>query len=295
MSNPLIINCAMTGMVPTSRDTPFVPVTAKQIIEDAVRCHAAGASILHLHSRNADESPAWERDSYVEIIAGIRQAVPDPDIIVCTTTSGRVHNTLPCRSDVLNLEDGLKPDMASLTLGSMNFPKQASVNSPEMIAGLAGVMAEKGIKPELEAFDIGMVEYSHYLIRKGILSGDRPYFNVLLGSLGTLSASPRNLAAIVDALPEGAVWAATGIGQFQFPVQKLAVAMGGHVRVGLEDGIFMDAGKTTLATNAGMVDRIVRVADAMERPIARPREVRAVLGLPLRSVGECNRDLARVA
>ncbi len=133
------------------------------------------------------------------------------------------------------------------------------------------------------------------MIRKSILSGDRPYFNLLLGSLGTLSGAPRNLAAIVDALPEGAIWAATGIGQYQFGVQQLAMAMGGHVRVGLEDGIYMDSGKSTLATNVGMVDRIVRVADAMERPIARPREVRAMLGLPIRGVGKRQQDLGRVA
>jgi len=292
MSNPLIINCALTGMVPTKNDTPFVPVTPAEIIADAVRCYEAGGSIFHLHSRLTDQSPAWEKESYIEMISGIRSAIADPDIIICTTTSGRVHNTLPCRSDVLNLTGSVKPDMASLTLGSMNFPKQASVNSPDMIQGLAKVMLEKGIKPELEAFDIGMVEYSHYLIRKGFLGGDRPYINLLLGSLGTLSASTRNLAAIVDALPDGAVWAATGIGQFQFPVQKLAIAMGGHVRVGLEDGIYMDAGKSQLATNPMMVERVVRVAAAMERPIASPTDVRAMLGLPINSAIQFPRELA---
>ena len=281
MANPLIINCAMTGMVPTTRDTPHVPVTPRQIIADAVRCYNAGGSIFHLHSRLDDESPAWEKESYIEIISGIRSAISDPNIVICVTTSGRVHNTLPCRSDVLNLTGDLKPDMASLTLGSMNFPKQASINSPDMIHGLARVMADKGIKPELEAFDIGMIEYSHFLIRKGILSGQSPYFNILLGSLGTLSATPRNLVAIVDALPENAIWAATGIGQFQFPVQKMSIAMGGHVRVGLEDGIYMDAEKRDLATNARMVERVVRVAEAMDRPVASPIEIRTMLGLPL--------------
>jgi uncharacterized protein (DUF849 family) len=153
-------------------------------------------------------------------------------------------------------------------------------------------MAEKGVKPELEAFDIGMIEYSHFLIRKGILSGQSPYFNILLGSLGTLSATPRNLVAIVDALPENAIWAATGIGQFQFPVQKMSIAMGGHVRVGLEDGIYMDAEKRDLATNARMVERVVRVAEAMDRPLASPIEIRTMLGLPLRTAGSTHMSLA---
>ena len=291
MSNPLIINCALTGMVPTKNDTPFVPITSAEIITDAVRCYEAGGSIFHLHSRLTDQSPAWEKESYVEMISGIRSSIADPNIIICTTTSGRVHNTLKCRSDVLNLIGLVKPDMASLTLGSMNFVKQASVNSPEMIQGLAMAMLDKGIKPELEAFDIGMVEYSHYLIRKGILNGNKPYINLLLGSLGTMSASARNLSAIVDALPQGSVWAATGIGQFQFSMQKLALAMGGHVRVGLEDGIYMDAGKSRLATNPMMVDRVVRVADAMERPIASPSDARKMLGLSLPSVAQYPHEL----
>lgn len=161
-----------------------------------------------------------------------------------------------------------------------------------MIHGLARVMAEKSIKPELEAFDIGMIEYSHFLIRKGILSGHSPYVNILLGSLGTLSATPRNLVAIVDALPENAIWAATGIGQFQFPVQKMSIAMGGHVCDGLEDGIFMDAEKRDLATNARMVERVVRVADAMDRPMPTPAEIRTMLGLPLRAAASTRINLA---
>lgn len=101
MANPLIVNCAMTGMVPTTRDTPHVAVTPKQIIADAVRCYNAGGSIFHLHSRLDHESPAWEKESYIEIISGIRGAIADPNIVICVTTSGRVYNTLPCRSDVL--------------------------------------------------------------------------------------------------------------------------------------------------------------------------------------------------
>ncbi len=279
----LLINVALTGMVPTTRDNPHVPVTPRAIAQDVRRCYEAGASVFHIHARNDDQSPAWEREYYREVLTAIREEVRDREIVICVTTSGRVHNTLECRSDVLQLQGELKPDMASLTLGSMNFPKQASVNSPDMIAGLAGVMREQGVVPELEVFEIGMIDTSHFLLRKGIL--DRPlYYNILLGSLGTLSATSMNLAMAVQALPAGATWAATGIGQFQFAVNTWAITTGGHVRVGLEDGLYMDTAKTDLASNPRLVERIVQVARAVGREPASPLECRDIIGLAPRSI-----------
>jgi uncharacterized protein (DUF849 family) len=182
------------------------------------------------------------------------------------------------RADVLELEGDLKPDMASLTLGSLNFPRQASVNEPAVIQGLAARMAEHGIVPELEVFDLGMLDYARYLIDREFL---RPpfYVNILLGSLGTLAASPLNLALCVQALPPGAVWAATGVGRFQAEVNGLALAMGGGVRVGLEDNLWLDDDRSRLATNEALVERAVAIALALGRSIAAPGEVRAALGL----------------
>ena len=173
----------------------------------------------------------------------------------------------------------LKPDLASLTPGSMNFPREASINSPEIIGRLATAMQERGIVPELEIFDFGMVDYVHYLIGKKVL---RPpfVFNLLLGSLGTLSASPLNLALMVERLPAGAFWSAAGIGRFQFSMNALGIAMGGHVRTGLEDNLFLDRDKLQPATNAGLVERIARQAEALERPLATPEQARRILGLP---------------
>ena len=275
--DPLIINVAPTGMVPTTADNPNVPVTAERIAEDCERCMKAGGAIFHLHAREADESATYRADVYREIIRAVKQRCPD--VIICVSTSGRTHKELWQRSEVLDLDGDEKPEMASLTLGSMNFPKQASVNDPAMIKGLADRMNERGIVPELEVFDYGMIDYAKYLIERRVLR-EPFYFNLLLGSLGTVGATPFNLASMVAALPAGATWAAAGIGRFQFRMNSLAVTMGGNVRIGLEDNLYEDTAKERLATNPGLVERIARLAHAAERRPATPAEARSIIGLP---------------
>ncbi len=263
-------------MVPTKADNPSVPVTPEEIADDAQRCYELGASILHLHARDEEGRPTYRREVYAEIVAGVRERCPDA--IVCVSTSGRVFKTFEERSAVLDLDGPLKPEMASLTLGSLNFPRQASVNEPDMIRRLAERMKERGIVPELEVFDWGMVDYARYLIERGVLEPPF-YFNILLGSLGTLAATPLRLAALVESLPEGSTWAGAGIGRYQLAVNGLAIAMGGHVRVGLEDNLWMDAAKTRPATNAALVERVATIARAHERDVATPAQARRLIGL----------------
>lgn len=278
--DPLIVNLAPTGMVPTRADSLHVPLTPDEIARDVAAGVAAGASIVHLHARDEDGRPTWRSDVYADIMRRVRRACPD--VIACVSTSGRTFGAFEQRSAVLDLGDDLRPDMASLTLGSMNFPKQASVNEPQMIARLAARMAERGIVPELEVFDLGMLDYARYLIGRGALKPPF-YVNILLGSLGTLGATPLNLALMVQALPSDATWAAAGIGRFQFPMNALAIVTGGHVRVGLEDNLFLDTAKTTPATNAGLVARLVDLARAAGRTVARPGDARGIIGLAARS------------
>ena len=273
----LIINVAVTGMVPTRRDSPHVPLSPREIAEDCRRCRDLGATIFHLHAREADGAPGYRREIYEEIVGGVRQSCPDA--IVCVSTSGRLFKTFEQRSEALDLEGALKPDMASLTLGLMNFPKQASVNEPSMITMLAEKMHARGIIPELEVFDFGMLDYGKYLIERGVLKAPI-YVNLLLGSLGTLSATALNLAMLVQSLPAGSTWAAAGIGRFQFPMNALAIVSGGHVRVGLEDNLYMDAGKTQPASNPALVERLVTLARAAGRDIATADEARTLIGLP---------------
>jgi uncharacterized protein (DUF849 family) len=272
----LIINAALTGIVATKADNPNLPCTPAEIIADARRCRDAGASIVHIHARDESFAPTYKREIYREIIAGVREACPD--LLICGSTSGRLFREFSERCQVLDLGPQCKCDLASLTLGSLNFPNQASVNEPQMIEALAAAMNARGIVPEWEIFELGMVDYVKYLVQKGMLV--RPYYcNILLGSRGTLAATPTNLIAVVNALPEGTTWSAGGIGRSQFYVNCLAVTMGGHVRLGLEDNLYYDGDKSQLATNAGLVERIVKVARAIGREIASPQQAREIIGL----------------
>lgn len=281
----LIINAALTGMIPNKLHNTHVPISPDEIAADAKRCHDAGASIVHIHAREKDGTPTWNPDIYSEIIGKIRNLCPD--LIICASTSGRDVQELEKRAAVLYLEDELKPDMGSLTLGSLNFPKQASVNPPHIIQSLAKIMQEREIKPELEVFDLGMLDYANYLINKSILKPPF-YFNLFLGSLGTLNATPANLNNMVSALPEGATWGATGIGKFQHNINALAIASSGNVRVGLEDNIWYDAQRTELASNPRFVERLVKFAHSMGREIAGPEAVRAQLKLPNKVQASCS-------
>jgi 3-keto-5-aminohexanoate cleavage enzyme len=273
---PLIVNAALTGMVPRRSQVPAVPVTSAQIVESAIACVDAGAAILHLHARDAGEAPEWRREAYEEFIPAIREA--RPDAVICVTTSGRDVAELDRRADVLDLEGAARPDMASLTLGSLNFRTTASVNAPDMIVALAERMAGRGIRPELEIFDTGMAYLASELLDRGIL---RPplYANLILGSVNTAPATNRALANLVDALPSGTTWAAGGIGPFQLPMNAMAVFMGGHVRTGLEDNPTFDAERTQPATNEGLVGRVAELARIAGRRLATPAEVRERLAL----------------
>jgi 3-keto-5-aminohexanoate cleavage enzyme len=270
--HPLIVNAAVTGMVPMKADNPHVPMTPEEIIADVCRCRDAGATIVHLHARGEDGLPTCQREIYGEIIQGVREECPE--VLISGSCSGRVHGEFRQRSQVLELQ----PDLGSLTLGSMNFPKQPSINAPQMIEQLARAMQCRGVVPELEIFDLGMADYAHHLIHKGLLVPPL-YANLLLGSLGTINATPGHLTTLVRALPEGTVWAATGIGRFQFFVNAMAVTMGGHVRVGLEDALYYDWQTKRPATNAGLIDRVVGVARAIGREIATADQTRQILGL----------------
>jgi 3-keto-5-aminohexanoate cleavage enzyme len=279
---PLVINLAPTGMLPTKDMTPHVPVTREEILEEVAACRELGVSIVHVHARDADGRPTHRAEEFAPIVEGIRAL--DPELVVCVTCSGRVVPDLSARSEVLGLEGAAKPDMASLTLGSNNFPGQASVNAPEVIRGLAEEMRGRGIKPELEAFEPGMVAFGVRLVEEGLVEPPC-YLNILLGNLGSSPVAPSTLAAFLALMPDGWTWALAGIGRFQLDANLLAVAIGGHVRVGLEDSIWWDRSRTRLATNRGLVRRLFDAAELAERPIATPAETRARLGLaPVPSV-----------
>jgi uncharacterized protein (DUF849 family)/N-acetylglutamate synthase-like GNAT family acetyltransferase len=273
---PLIINVCLTGMIPTRRLTPHVPLSCEEIIEDAIAVFDAGARMVHLHARDENGEATSDAAYFDRIIRGIRKE--RPDLICIATTSGRNGADFERRAEVLYLEPDARPDMASLTLGSLNFLTGPSSNAIEMVERLAMAMKEQGVKPELEVFDLGMINLARYLERNGLLSG-RKYFNLLLGNLNTAPATIGSLSALVQNLPFDSIWAGAGLGIFQLPVNVASLAAGGHVRVGLEDSIYYDYDKKLRATNRQLVERIVRLSNEMQRAIATPDQARALLGL----------------
>jgi 3-keto-5-aminohexanoate cleavage enzyme len=274
---PVIVNVALTGMVARRDRVPHVPLSTAEIAADAERCCAAGATVVHLHARDADGRPEWRRGAYAELIGEIRRCCPG--VVICATTSGREVAEVDRRADVLELEGDARPDMASLTLGSLNFHTGPSVNALATIEELARRMADRAIRPELEIFDLGMAHLAHRLLAAGLLP-DGAYANLLLGFPNGAPADARALVALVDALPAGVRWGVAGLGAFQRPMNALALAMGGHVRTGLEDNPYLDHEARTPATNVALVQRAVEQAHAVGRAVATAPETRALLTLP---------------
>ena len=208
--NKFILNFTPTGMIPTKKMTPYVPIKPDEIIEEVLRVSTLGVTMVHLHARDPfTGKPTYKKEIYAEIIQGIRNE--NKDLILCVSTSGRTHNTFDKRSECLELEGELKPDFASLTLSSLNFNNQASINSPDMIKHLARKMKNRGIRPELEVFDLGMVNYAKYLIRKGVISPPY-YFNCILGNIACAQANMLHLGLIVNELPKESIWSVGGVG-----------------------------------------------------------------------------------
>lgn len=273
----LIINLCPTGMITNKNMTPFVPQSPEEIINDVLMCAKFGVSIAHIHACDENNAPTYKKDTYAKIISGIREK--RPDLVITVSTSGRLFNEFEQRSEVLELEGDLKPDMASLTLGSLNFMKTASVNSPDMIMRLAGKMLDKGIKPELEVFDTGMMNYANYLISKGLLEPPY-YFNVILGNIATAQATLNHLGLIMAEMPDNSTFSIGGIGKYQKDMNLIGVILANGVRVGLEDNIWFDDAKSIFATNYTLIERVSKSAALAERPIALPYEVREMLKLP---------------
>lgn len=274
----MIINVALTGAIPRKKHTPSVPVTPDEIVADAIACADEGASIVHVHVRDADENPVHDREKYEFVVKAVREKVPD--LVVCLTTSGRVGPEGAGRMTALELDDDALPDMASVTLGSFNFPTTVSNNPPATIESLLERMNEREIKPELEVFELGMINTANVLVDKGLIRGI-PYFNILLGSRGSAPASVATLAHMVNELPTDSEWAAAGIGMFQRPMIIAGAVMGGNVRTGIEDAPRDHEGNPR--SNSQAVRQAVRAAQLVGREIATTKQTRDRLGLASRS------------
>lgn len=272
-----IINFTPTGMLMTKKDTPYIPISIDEIISDVKKAYEIGITTVHLHARNEmDQSPCYQKEVFREIILGIREFAPD--LVIAVTTSGRCYNEFSMRTDVLNLDGLAKPDMGSLTLSSLNFNKTASINEPPMIKGILQKMNERGIKPELEVFDAGMINYAKYLIKKGLLKPPY-YFNFILGNIACAQPTLLQTGVLISELPENSICTLGAIGNFQLQTNALAIVSGYGVRVGLEDNIWYDNDRTKLATNEEYLLRIHKMMDTMNRNLCTSQEFRKIASL----------------
>jgi 3-keto-5-aminohexanoate cleavage enzyme len=264
-----IINFCPTGMIPTKSLTRHVPISPDEIIEQTHEAYELGISIVHLHARNEDGSPTYRSDIYQKIFEGIRFYCPE--LIICASTSGRDWPEIEKRSEVIELH----PDMCSLTLSSLNFTKKPSINSPETIQILADKMKQNGVVPELECFDMGMINYGLYLIRKNILVAPF-YWNLLFGNIAGFQPTFSQIGAALQEIPKNHFVVMAGIGEHQLAVNATSIAMGYGVRVGIEDNIWWDTNRSIPASNIDLIRRIHNLMHIHETSLMTSRELRSM-------------------
>ena len=263
----IVINFCPTGMVPQKHQTPFVPISPHEIIEQTHEAYELGITIAHLHAREEDGTPTYKKSVYREIFEGVRKHCPD--LIICGSSSGRNFPEFEKRSEVIEL----KPDMCSLTLSSLNFLRQASVNSPDMIIQLAEKMNEYGVIPELECFDLGMINYGNYLIKKEVLKGPF-YWNLLFGNSAGFQANAAHIGLAIQEINSNHTIVLAGLGESQLAVNAMAIALGYGVRVGLEDNLFWDMEKKKLATNLELLKRVHELVNIHGKEFCKPANLK---------------------
>jgi 3-keto-5-aminohexanoate cleavage enzyme len=271
----LIITVATTGAMTTKENTPYLPTQPEEIAEEVYLAYQAGASIAHVHVRTEDDKATMDLERFRETVRLIKEKC---DIIINMTSSGGLGWTDEQRI-LPHVE--LKPDMGTFDAGSMNFYEGVFENSPSFLRKLGKAYIENGIKPEIEVFDIGMVWNAKRLLKEGYLQ-EPLHFQCCLNVHGGAEGTPRNLINLVDDMPPGSTWSAFGCGPTAMAITSMAIHMGGHVRVGMEDNVFLSKG-VLAKHNYEFVERVVRLAKEFNRPVATVDEARQILGLRPRS------------
>jgi 3-keto-5-aminohexanoate cleavage enzyme len=268
-----MITCPVVGAELTKKDTPYLPVTPDEIAQASCEAVDAGARIIHLHVRDEKGEPTQRTEIFREVTEKIKARC---DCILQYSTGGAVGTPLAQRCAPL----ALKPEMASLTMGTMNFGSDIFENSEETIKAISRSIMENGVMPELEIFDFGMMENVKRYLKNNYIS-EKFHINFVMGVPGGMGGEVTNLINLVNNLNPGQTWSVAGIGRFQLPLSLHAIAMGGHVRVGFEDNIYFRKGELAVS-NAQLIKRVVRLADEAERPIATVKKAREILGLNTR-------------
>ncbi|UCF57873.1 MAG: 3-keto-5-aminohexanoate cleavage protein [Deltaproteobacteria bacterium] len=269
----LIITAAVTGSRITRDVTPYIPITPDEIVQSAIECWEAGAATVHIHVR--DPKTGLGTQDIVLFRQVVEQLRERTDLLLCLTTSGIPGRNLPIGERLKPLE--LEPELASFDAGSINLGGSVFINTPEFLEAAARKMKEKGVKPELEIFDVGMMVTCLRMRDQGLLE-EPLHFQFVLGTPWGIPATPKSFFHLYEYLPENRTWSIIGIGSAHLPMAMLGLIMGGHVRVGMEDNIYYQE-RVLAKTNAQFVERIVRIAQEYGREIASPEEAREILGL----------------
>ena len=270
----LIITAAICGAEVTKEQNPAVPYTVEEIVREAKSAVDAGAAIVHLHVRKDDGTPTQSHVRFQECEEAIYKVCPD--VILIPSTGGAVGMSPEERLDSTNTTP--IPEMATLDCGTCNFGDEIFDNTMPTMRAFGKRMIEKGIKPEYECFEMGHLDTILTMARKGEVPGDPMQFNFVLGVPGCTPATVSNLAWMVNQIPAGSTWTVTGVGRSAFPMAAAAIAMGGNVRVGFEDNIYLSKG-VKASSNGELVAKVVRIAKELGREIATSDEARAILGL----------------
>ncbi|APC39329.1 3-keto-5-aminohexanoate cleavage enzyme [Clostridium estertheticum] len=268
----LIITAAICGAEVTKEHNLNVPYTILEIAMEAEKAYKAGASIIHLHVRKDDGTPTQDLIRFEACMEAIKERCPD--VIIQPSTGGAVGMSNTERLQPINL----RPEMATLDAGTCNFGgDDIFVNTENTIKEFGERMIESGVKPEIEVFDKGMVDMAIRLQKKGFIKTPM-HFNFVMGVNGGINASPRDLLFMQESIPAGSTFTVSGIGRYEFQMVAMAIIMGGHVRVGFEDNVYIEKG-VPAKSNAELVERVVRIAKDLSREIATPHEARKILGL----------------
>lgn len=273
LENKVIITAALTGAMTPKELNPNIPLTPEEIAEDAYQCWKAGAAVVHLHMRDDKGLGTMDKEKFKKTIDLIKERT-DCDVVINCTTSG--DNRASYEERMAHLEY-VKPELASFDAGSFNWmPFGIFDNAPKFLEPLGLKMKEVSVKPELEIFDSGFMNIVKYYVKQGVI--DTPcHYQFVLGVLGGMEASVKNLQFLHDMMPEGSTWSAFGLGKQHMPIMYTTLALGGHIRVGLEDNVYYSKG--ILATNVMLVERAARAINEFGKEPASPDEARQILGL----------------
>jgi uncharacterized protein (DUF849 family) len=274
LSNKVILTVATTGAWPTKEITPYVPIQPAEIAEEVYACWKAGASMAHIHVRDDQAKASMDYSKFEETVHLIRDR-KDCDIVLNLTTSGGIG-----LDDEMRIKPfkELKPELASYDCGSMNWQNNCVFeNSPAFLEKLGNTMQEAGVKPEIEIFDVGMIYNALYYLKKGVLKAPL-HFQFVLGAAGGMPATVENLVFLKNLIPEGSTWSALGIGKGHLPILYTALALGGNIRVGMEDNIMYSKGELA-KSNVEFVERAKRIIHEFGKEVATPEETRQILGV----------------